>query len=350
MEGKNNNIIKLPFKIPKYKTYSINTAINGILEAYGNDEVWLYNNYISLWIYAKRERKEYMVDFKYDRDVNYYEQCPMLETVILNVRKNQNVNNIIKNSIDNKEYIFLAVDMYFIDSWWKDIEKKKHSEHEMLIWGYDNEKKVFFTADFFKHTYSIQEISYLDFRMAFDAHAGYIRERDNVNSVEIRTFKYLKNKKYALNVDRIRNMITDFIKSRENTINDESDLFTVHEAVLYGFECLNYIIEYFNECVCKHERLDFRIIHLIYIFNEIMYCRIDYMIEHKYLSDNTYIRNIQNDFHDMSHKNEMLRSLVMKYNLIKGQKYGEIVIKKMKDLFWQLENSLEKLNIYFENI
>lgn len=203
MEGKNNNIIKLPFKIPKYKTYSINTAINGILEAYGNDEVWLYNNYISLWIYAKRERKEYMVDFKYDRDVNYYEQCPMLETVILNVRKNQNVNNIIKNSIDNKEYIFLAVDMYFIDSWWKDIEKKKHSEHEMLIWGYDNEKKVFFTADFFKHTYSIQEISYLDFRMAFDAHAGYIRERDNVNSVEIRTFKYLKNKKYALNVDRI---------------------------------------------------------------------------------------------------------------------------------------------------
>lgn len=125
MEGKNNNIIKLPFKIPKYKTYSINTAINGILEAYGNDEVWLYNNYISLWIYAKRERKEYMVDFKYDRDVNYYEQCPMLETVILNVRKNQNVNNIIKNSIDNKEYIFLAVDMYFIDSWWKDIEKKK---------------------------------------------------------------------------------------------------------------------------------------------------------------------------------------------------------------------------------
>ena len=38
-------------------------------------------------------------------------------------------------------------------------------------------------------------------------------------------------------------MITDFIKSRENTINDESDLFTVHEAVLYGFECLNHIID-----------------------------------------------------------------------------------------------------------
>ena len=145
-------------------------------------------------------------------------------------------------------------------------------------------------------------------------------------------------------------MISDFVNSCENTIDDVSDLFTVHEDVLYGGECLDHIIEYFNECICKHQNLDSRIIHLLYIFNEIMYCRIDYMINYKYLSDNTYIRNIQNDFYDMAHKNEMLRSLVMKYNLIKGQKYGEIVIKKMKDLFWQLENSLKKLNIYLENI
>ena len=78
--------------------------------------------------------------------------------------------------------------------------------------------------------------------------------------------------------------------------------------------------------------------------------RIDYMIEHQYLSDNIDIRNIQNDFRDMAYRNAILRNLVIKYNLIKGQKYGEIVIKKMKDLFSELENSLKKLNIYLENI
>ena len=76
MERKRSKAFKLPFKVTKYKTYSLNTAINGILEAYGDNEIWLYNNYISLWIYAKRRRKEYMVDFKYDMDVNYYELCP----------------------------------------------------------------------------------------------------------------------------------------------------------------------------------------------------------------------------------------------------------------------------------
>ena len=50
-----------------------------------------------------------------------------------------------------------------------------------------------------------------------------------------------------------------------------------------------------------------------------MYCRIDYMIENKYIFDNVSIRNIQNDFRDLAHKNEMLRSLVMKYNLKKNK-------------------------------
>ena len=41
-----------------------------------------------------------MVDFKYDKDINYYEQCPMLKAEIVEVRKNHNIINIIKDSID----------------------------------------------------------------------------------------------------------------------------------------------------------------------------------------------------------------------------------------------------------
>lgn len=350
MKGENNNLIKLPFKIPKYKTYSINTAINGILEAYGNDKLWLYNNYISLWIYATRRRKEYMVDFKYDKDTDYYEQCPMLNAEIIGVKKNHNIIDIIKDSINNEKYIFLAVDTFFIESWWNDVKRKMHSEHEMLILGYDNEKKVILAADFFKHTYSIQEISYLDFRMAFDAYMGYIRERDNVDTVKIIAYQYIKNKMHTLNMERIRNMISDFLNSCENTINDESDLFTVHEDVLYGIECLNHITEYFKECIYKNEWLDHRIIHLIYVFNDVMYYRIDYMIKNKYIYDNVSIRNIQNDFYDMAHKNEMLRNLVIKYNIKKEQRYGEIIIEKMENMFLQLENSLKDLDAYFENM
>ena len=349
MERKRSKAFKLPFKVTKYKTYSLNTAINGILEAYGDNEIWLYNNYISLWIYAKRRRKEYMVDFKYDMDVNYYELCPLLKLGFIKVRKNHNIIEIIRENITKRKYIYLTVDTFYIDLWWHNVGQKIHSEHEMLILGYNDEKKVVFAADFFKRVYSIQEISYSDFRKAFDAHMGYIRERDNVDIVEIRTFKYFKNKEYKLCIERIQNMITDFLNSNENTVSDDSDLFTVHEDVLYGIECLNHILDYFKECICKNEQLDYRIIHLIYIFNEIMECRIDYMIQNKYISDNVFIRNIQKNFRDLAHKNEMLRSLVMKYNIKKEKRYGKLIIEKVKKMFWQLENGLKDINIYFEN-
>ena len=48
MVGENNDLNKLPFKIPKYKTYPLNTAINGILKAYGDDEVFILIHQIQM--------------------------------------------------------------------------------------------------------------------------------------------------------------------------------------------------------------------------------------------------------------------------------------------------------------
>ena len=344
-----NNSMRLPFIMPKYKTYPMNTAINGILEAFEDDKIWLYNNYISLWIYANKYVKGYMGDFKYDMNSDYYEQCPMLKNEILEFVKTDNIIDIIRNSVTTKKYIFAEVDTYYIDSWWSETEMKIHSSHEMLIIGYDDEKKVVLAADFFKHAYSIKEISYLDFRMAFDANMGYIRERDNLNTVNILTFQYFRNENYTFDINRIRNMITDFINSKECTIKDESDLFTVCEEVVYGIECLNRIVEYLENCINEDSRLDYKMIHLIYIFNDIMCKRIDFMIENKCVSDDEKIKKIQNDFNNLAHKNVILRTLFMKYNVKKERKYGELVIEKVKKTFEQLQSSLKELNDYFDN-
>ena len=39
----------------------------------------------------------------------------------------------------------------------------------------------------------------------------------------------------------------------------------------------------------------------------------------------------------------------MKYNVKKKQKYGKLIVEKVKGLFNQLEISLNELNIFFEN-
>lgn len=346
----NNNVTKLPFDIPKYKTYPLNTAINGILRAHEDDEIWLYNNYISLWMYSWRKQKEYMVDFKYDMNSKYYEVCPMLKITIIELEKNDNIIDVIIEKIGEKKYIFLGVDVYFIDIWWNNIDRKSHSQHQMLIIGYDNEKKDVFVADFFKRKYSIQRISYIDFRKAFDANMGYIRQRDGMEKIPICMYEYLKDDNYTLNAKRIKNMTFDFINSCEKTIKDDSDLFTVKEDVVYGSECLNHIVLYFKECIYKNEWLDYRIIHLIFIFNDIMFKRIDYLIKNKYVLENELIKKVRNNFKDLSKRSEILRSLVIKYNLKKELIYGELLIKKIKETFVQLEINLRIFYNCIENI
>lgn len=344
-----NSSISLPFTIPKYKTYPLNTAINGILEAVNDDKIWLYNNYISLWIYANKYVKGYMGDFKYDMNPEYYEQCPMLKNEIIELYKTDNIIEIIKDSISAKKYIFTEVDTYYIDSWWLESETKIHSSHEILVMGYEDEKKVVLVADFFKHIYSIKEIPYLDFRMAFDANMGYIRERDKVESVNILSFQYLNNKNYSFDLVRIRNMISDFLNSKEDTINDESNLFTECEKVVYGIECLDRIIEYLEQCVNEGDRLDYKTIHLIYIFNDVMSARIKYMIENQYILNGEKIQEIQKEFDKLVHKSIILRNLFMKYNVKKERKYGETIIEKVKVMFEQLQSNLKELSDYFDN-
>ena len=226
---------------------------------------------------------------------------------------------------------------------------KIHSSHEMLIIGYDDEKKVVLAVDFFRHTYSIKEIKYLDFRMAFDANMGYIRERDKVESVNILSFQYLNNKNYTFDLVRIRNMISDFLNSKEDTINDESNLFTECEKVVYGIECLDRIIEYLEQCVNEGDRLDYKTIHLIYIFNDVMSARIKYMIENQYILNGEKIQEIQKEFDKLVHKSIILRNLFMKYNVKKERKYGETIIEKVKVMFEQLQSNLKELSDYFDN-
>lgn len=348
MNDMSKNFFRLPFSIPKYKTYPLNTAINGILKAYSDDEIWLYNNYISIWVYSWRKRKEYMADFKYDMDSNYFEVCPMLKMNVIEVEKTDNIVKIIMENIIVNRYVFLSVDTFFLDSWWKYAERKEHSQHEMLVIGYDSEKKIVFVADFFKQKYSVQEISYTNFRKAFDANMGYIRERDGIEKIPIITYKYSKENSYIINIKRIKDMIIDFSNSCENTIKDNSDLFTCKEDVLYGIECLDRIIEYFVECIYEDDILDYRIINLVYIFNDIMYRRIDYLILNGYLLEDKNIKKIRNNFKKLSKESRILCSLIIRNNLKKDMDYGKTLVGKVRKTFENLEVNLKDFCAYLE--
>lgn len=75
--------MELPFVCPKIKTYPYFTAILGILEAYGKHEVWIYNNYLLIWMLKDIHNIEYWIDFKYGNEEIQKEFCPLISKKIV---------------------------------------------------------------------------------------------------------------------------------------------------------------------------------------------------------------------------------------------------------------------------
>ena len=155
-KAENLEDVKLPFQKPKYLTYPMFTALQGILKGYSQDKIWIYNNYILLWCDKKIENVAYWMDFKYANESNSDEFCPL---VMKKNRENyDNNSDFIENVIhyiDNKIYFFISIDMYNVDAWWGKDEERWHKVHQVLVYGYNRERKEFITADFYNENYKI---------------------------------------------------------------------------------------------------------------------------------------------------------------------------------------------------
>lgn len=342
-----DNLTKLPFVIPECQTYPLNTGINGILEAYNDAEIWMYNNYITLWTYKNTYNKKYQVDFRFDLTKDCREICTKINIEYLDIFKEDNIIDVIKEQISKKKYLFFSVDTFYLELWWYDKSSIEHTEHQELVIGYNDEEEKVLVADFFKGRYSVQEIDYLKFRMAYDAHAGYLRDIYNKKAVQIMLYQYNASKNEKLEIKRIKGMINDFLSSEENTINDESEAF-VKAEVVYGMKCLNKIINCFEERIKTKEWLDYRVIHLIYLFNEIMGKRIQYMIDNKYLQETKEIKQNKIDFLNILEQIKKLRTRVIKYNIRRND--GEVIVNILKNLYLAEEKSLCKLRKILKEI
>jgi hypothetical protein len=342
-----DNLIKLPFVIPEYQTYPLNTGINGILEAYNDADIWTYNNYITLWTYKSIYNKKYQMDFRFDLTKDCREICSKICIEYFETFKEDNIIDVIKEQISKKKYLFVSVDTFYLDVWWYDKNSIEHTEHQELVIGYNDAEEKVLVADFFKGKYSVQEIDYLAFRMAYDAHAGYLRDVTNKNSVEVMLYQYDGSKDEKLELGKIKGMINDFLNSEENTVDDVSESFVKIEVV-HGMECLRKIIDCFDEKIKAKEWFDYRAIHLIYLFNYIMSRRIQYMIDNKYLEETEDIKQNKADFSNIADQVKKLRMKVIKYNMRRNG--GEMIIDTLKSVYSKQKKSLRKLQTILKEI
>ncbi|WP_370749206.1 hypothetical protein [Eubacterium sp.] len=149
-------------------TYPYFTGLVAILDAFNKRDMWIYNKFILFWIFNFVYFNEYWIDFKFGNEEIQEEFCKQIRKEEIYRKDVDNILEFVKENIDAKKYIFVSIDVYYIDEWWRPWEDNMHIKHQVLVTGYEPSERTVFVTDFMgNNKYETVKMSYDDFVVAY---------------------------------------------------------------------------------------------------------------------------------------------------------------------------------------
>lgn len=287
---------------------------------------WVYNNFIQI---------RYNRDWKtvtFDNHILMLSYCPALSFRSIPFYIHQElcggkIQDFVIDSIDHERYVFMYVDRFYLKN--SDEYKNIHRSHEIFIYGYDEEKKVFYIADnldqgrfiFTECGFSELEESFeaADKQYEFMADIGLIHENIGVKS--------------EINIGQIVDGLERYLMSIP-TYDMKPE-----QPYLFGRDVVRYIRD--NYLIHSNgEDIDIRAFHLLYEHKLLMEMRVEYLLNAGYISP----KQVElNEFTELKNGYLQLRNAIIKYNLTKNTNTLNRSVLKMDELIYKEEVILKKL-------
>ena len=221
----------------------------------------------------------------------------------------RSVVDFLMDAIDSGYYTFLFLDRFFLPQS-VDFNKRRYP-HDILVYGYDSDEKVFYIADFGqagkygRQTAHFQEIEKaflnLDLTSVNDALEGII------------LMSPTKQSGYTLSNQRICGHINDFLSSRmpANASREGywADIYQNRDAWCFGMEVYSLLQEHLEQSVENPRRTDIRAFHVLVDHSKLMLLRIKYLADHGRLNNGAAIYS---DCEKLQRQTLILQNLVVK--------------------------------------
>lgn len=336
---KDKKILEMTY--PSITTNPYTTNKLSVLVNHEETFPWFYSNFIQFWALKKgpNHAKSYWFDFLF---YNGYRFCPFYKRYLMDKKllefKWDSIIDFVIESIDLDYYIYLNINTSYIPEY-KGFEK--NVMHDIFVYGYDKSNKKLNVADFFDKKYSYANIDFEDFKKAY-YNLNLTNEYDFLEGVSIEAYKYAD---YAFDINFVINSITDFLHSRNTTINSDLNEFDNKDDICYGLEVYNVFINYLEEQ--KNSRnfyVDLRGFHMIYDHKKTMALRIDYLHKIGYILNPDQIISIYKELEKECLK---IRNYLIKLIFSRNIQVFDICIEKLNNIV-QLEE--KALNIILKSI
>lgn len=316
--------IKLPLCESPIKVYSNYAYVLSVLLNNEDAKEWFYCNFIQVKYIRDEGENRFFFNYSLGNLTKYFYNVPFLEVRSLSrqfcVKAINNIIDFLCNAIREGYYIMAVVDNYFL---YTPIEcRENHYMHILLLYGFNTDKRCFYSMGYNNHLYEQKEIRFVDFVKAITSVKGDNKDiRDDYVMLyklqDKSKIKYLQEGynyfSYKFNCSLFRRSLKEYLDS----VCSDEHFNTFYEPAPkseYGISYYEALMEYVQK-------------HIDGIYKGHIYdVAFHGMLEHKvvmvqrlkYIKDKKYILNIEDaikEYEDLAEKAVIVRNMVLKYNI-----------------------------------
>ncbi|MEK3824795.1 MULTISPECIES: BtrH N-terminal domain-containing protein [Paenibacillus] len=251
-----------------------------------------------------------------------------------------NIVQFIIDAIDDGNYVYLSIDQYYISSYRS--FNKWHGAHDMLIYGYDQERGIFYIADFFDTTYCFSEA---DFKSVNKAFLSPYSEGEWFKGVQLLKFKDHKIE-FKFDLKLLIKQLKEYLYETKSSVDYKLIEEPGNDSDSWGIGVYPFLINYIKE----NEEFVFslvRSVHLLSDHKEVMLRGLEYL--------NTLNLITEYDLHfeaytDIKKQCLVLRNICLKYMLTESTKDIQHVIDFINQIEIKERKAIQKLILDLEKV
>lgn len=337
---------ELYWREPAITAYPRYANVLAIIQQFSDGELWFLNHCIQLQI----NRGSYTgmnLDFCVGDMLNTVYRCPFLSIEVLDIKEftgDGNESELIEkviHYIDQGKYVYLPVDWFYIPAYQR--YGKQHADHDMLVFGYDQENMELSVADFFGNfKYQRARCSYKEFWSACQGAFGLRCFLDKV--------LLLKpcRRDIVFDLSIVKELLRDYIEARNSNrrflpvykypdfLND--DLFE------FGVDVYEKLIGYLHHVTAAKILVEIRSYDILYEHKLVLLRLSTYMRDHGYLrNDSDIIAKLE----WIKNQCLLIRNILLKYNMTMKVEPVEHCVRLLEDV---REKETEALRQWLESM
>lgn len=333
---------ELPLGIPPIRCFLFDALPLSIISINDNYLPWLYSNYIQVCCRKNiLDSNELFLQF-YGPDQAFCAPFLKKQYISWNVISKCNIDiiNLIKENININYYYYGYVDDFYLP--FRPSYNKYHEPHDIFIYGYDDNRKIFNVLGYANKTFKTFEIQYGDFIKAFynniwDKEIYYWIDR-------IYLFQYNKTAEYDLDLLLIRELMEDYLYSKNTSEKYRRYTKPISDNI-FGLQTYKAISEYYNLLNENKVRCDNKVPYILLEHKRCMKSRLSYIMEK--FKDSSFSQYVD-EYIELEKKSNLLLDFSIKHKIKQNERNISNSLKLINEIEFSEKDIIKEVILKIE--